>query len=51
MHRVRTIVELSDGRDLVRAVESAEGSWSEADVRDWERARDDAWARWPSDRS
>jgi hypothetical protein len=38
-------------RDLVRAIESAEGSWSEADVRDWERARDEAWASWPSDRS
>jgi hypothetical protein len=38
-------------RDLVPAIESAWGSWNEADVRDWERARDDAWARWPSDRS
>ena len=38
-------------RDLVRAIESAEGSWSEADVREWERARDEAWASWPSDRS
>jgi predicted CopG family antitoxin len=40
-----------DRRDLVRAIESAEGSWSEADVREWERARDEAWASWPSDRS
>jgi predicted CopG family antitoxin len=40
-----------DRRDLVRAIEDAEGSWSEADVREWERARDEAWASWPSDRS
>ena len=38
-------------RDLVRAIEDAQGSWSERDVQDWERARDDAWASWPSDRS
>ena len=38
-------------RDLVRAIEGAEGSWTEADVREWERARDETWASWPSDRS
>jgi predicted transcriptional regulator len=38
-------------RDLVRAIESAEGSWSERDVAEWERARDEAWATWPSGRS
>jgi metal-responsive CopG/Arc/MetJ family transcriptional regulator len=38
-------------RDLVRAIEGAAGSWSEADVQEWERARDEAWASWPSDRS
>jgi Arc/MetJ-type ribon-helix-helix transcriptional regulator len=38
-------------RDLVRAIEDAAGSWSDADVREWERARDEAWATWPSDRS
>lgn len=38
-------------RDLVRAIESAEGSWSDADVREWEQARDGAWASWPADRS
>jgi hypothetical protein len=37
--------------DLVRAMNDAQGSWSEADVREWERARDDAWASWPSDQS
>jgi metal-responsive CopG/Arc/MetJ family transcriptional regulator len=38
-------------RDLVRAIESAEGSWSVADVREWEQARDEAWASWSADRS
>jgi Ribbon-helix-helix protein, copG family len=38
-------------RDLVRAIESADGAWSEADVREWERDRDEAWARWAIDRS
>jgi hypothetical protein len=36
---------------LVWAIERAEGSWSEADVREWERARDEAWASPPSGRS
>jgi metal-responsive CopG/Arc/MetJ family transcriptional regulator len=38
-------------RDLVRAIESAAGAWSEDDVREWERAKDEAWSSWPSDRS
>jgi metal-responsive CopG/Arc/MetJ family transcriptional regulator len=38
-------------RDLVRVIEAAEGSWNEADVAEWERTRDEAWASWPSDRS
>jgi Arc/MetJ-type ribon-helix-helix transcriptional regulator len=38
-------------RDLVRAIEDAAGSWSEADVREWDQARDEAWASWPADRS
>jgi Arc/MetJ-type ribon-helix-helix transcriptional regulator len=38
-------------RDLVRAIEDARGSWSETDVQDWERARDEAWASWVSDPS
>jgi hypothetical protein len=38
-------------RDLVRAIENAQGAWSEADVGDWERARDEAWASWPFDQS
>jgi predicted transcriptional regulator len=38
-------------RDLVRAIEAAQGSWGESDVQEWERARDEAWASWPSDPS
>jgi metal-responsive CopG/Arc/MetJ family transcriptional regulator len=38
-------------RDLVSAIEEAAGAWSDADVREWEQARDEAWASWPSDRS
>ncbi|MGH2848533.1 MAG: ribbon-helix-helix protein, CopG family [Thermoleophilaceae bacterium] len=38
-------------RDLVRVIEAAEGSWSDADVLEWERSRDEAWASWRSDRS
>ncbi len=29
----------------------AEGAWSEGDVREWERAREEAWASWPTERS
>jgi predicted transcriptional regulator len=35
-------------RDLVRAIEQAEGSWSSDDVREWEQARAQAWASWRS---
>jgi predicted transcriptional regulator len=38
-------------RDLIRAIESAEGTWSDTDVREWEQARDEAWSSWPSDQS
>lgn len=38
-------------RDLVRAIEVAQGTWSDADMQEWERARDEAWSSWPSDRS
>lgn len=37
--------------DLLRAIELAEGSWSEEDVREWEEARAQAWATWRSARS
>jgi hypothetical protein len=33
-------------RELVSAIEAAEGAWSEDDVADFERARELAWASW-----
>ncbi|HEX8958882.1 MAG TPA: ribbon-helix-helix protein, CopG family [Solirubrobacterales bacterium] len=39
----------TDGIDA--ALAAAEGAWSEADVKEWERAREEAWATWPSSRS
>jgi len=35
---------------LVSALEEADGAWSESDVKEWERAREEAWASWPVDR-
>lgn len=37
--------------DLAVALAEAEGAWSESDVVEWERARREAWATWPIDRS
>jgi len=36
---------------VAAALAEAEGAWSERDVEEWERARGEAWATWPSDRS
>jgi len=33
-------------RELVAAVEAAEGAWSEEDVADFEQAREQAWSSW-----
>ncbi len=38
-------------RDIVRAIEDAEGAWTEADVAEWEDARRRAWSGWKTDRS
>lgn len=38
------------GEDLASALDDAEGAWSESDVKEWERAREEAWATWPADR-
>lgn len=38
------------GEDLASALAAAEGAWSEADVKEWEREREEAWATWPADR-
>ena len=37
--------------DLGSALAEAEGAWSKGDVEEWERAREEAWATWPADRS
>jgi len=39
------------GDDLLAALAEAEGSWSENDAEEWERAREEAWATWPVNRS
>ena len=36
--------------DLSSSLLEAEGAWSERDVEEWERVREEAWASWP-DRS
>jgi hypothetical protein len=36
--------------ELASSLLKAEGSWSERDVEEWERVREEAWASWP-DRS
>lgn len=38
-------------RDLIRAIDAAEGSWGDEDVADLERVRGEAWAGWAPDRS
>lgn len=41
-----------EGRpDLAARIRAAAGSWSEADVSDWNRARGEAWASWRTRRS
>ncbi len=37
--------------DASAALVEAEGAWSASDVEEWERAREEAWATWPVDRS
>jgi hypothetical protein len=36
--------------DMASELGKAEGAWSEADVDEWERSREEAWATWPADR-
>jgi len=45
------LLDQGGGDDLEAALAEAEGSWSESDVEEWERAREEAWASWPTDRS
>ncbi|HEU5143208.1 MAG TPA: hypothetical protein VFU04_08635 [Solirubrobacterales bacterium] len=37
--------------DAIAGLVEAEGAWSKADVEDWDRAREEAWATWPTERS
>lgn len=41
----------TDRNQLQRNLEAAAGSWSEADVSEWEQARRDAWQSWQTDPS
>jgi hypothetical protein len=36
--------------DFSSALAEAEGAWSERDVEEWERTRQEVWATWPADR-
>lgn len=36
--------------NLPSVLAEAEGAWSESDVKEWEQAREEAWATWPADR-
>jgi predicted transcriptional regulator len=47
---LESFLEQGSGNDLASALAEAEGAWSESDVREWERAREEAWATWPADR-
>jgi hypothetical protein len=38
-------------RSLLAAVADARGSWTDVDVREWEGAREEAWASWASAQS
>lgn len=39
------------GEGISSELVEAEGAWSESDVEEWERAREEAWATWPTHRS
>jgi predicted DNA-binding protein len=45
------LLDQGAGDDLASALTEVEGAWSESDVEEWERAREEAWATWPADRS
>lgn len=36
----------SHHKRLLDAITAAEGAWSDMDVAEWERERDEAWATW-----
>jgi hypothetical protein len=41
---------LGTDSDLASALAEAEGAWTDSDVEEWERMREEAWATWPADR-
>ena len=48
---VARLLEQGADDEIAPALAEAEGAWSEADVKEWERAQEEAWATWSSDRS
>ena len=49
---VERLLDQGAGEDtLPPELAEAEGAWSEADVEDWERAREEAWSTWRTDPS
>lgn len=44
------LFETPGGGDLLNALADAEGAWSQRDVEEWERAREEAWSTWPAGR-
>lgn len=40
-----------DEDGLAPALAEAEGAWTDDDVEEWERARQEAWTTWPADQS
>jgi predicted CopG family antitoxin len=47
---VERLLDQGGEDDLASALAEAEGAWSESDVVEWERVREEAWATWPADR-
>ncbi|MGH2954349.1 MAG: ribbon-helix-helix protein, CopG family [Solirubrobacterales bacterium] len=43
---VESFLDRGDGGDLPATLAEAEGAWSEADVEEWERSREEAWSTW-----
>jgi hypothetical protein len=43
------LFERAGGDDLAASIAEAEGAWTEGEVEEWERAREEAWATWRSD--
>lgn len=40
-----------DDDDHLAVLGEVEGAWSQEDVEDWQRAREEAWATWPAQQS